>query len=127
MLKSLRRKHIWIQTRFGFFSIVEKADDKQRGTLTIRARVKSDLEALRDKYLPDIDILEGGGTDYAYRATAPKDMVSAALGQIVGDIRYPNFKQAVAESQGYDRADAYNDVWTVLYGLQDRGRGNHGW
>ncbi len=89
--------------------------------------MKSDLEALRDKYLPDLDILEGGGTDYAYRATAPKDMVSAALGQIVGDIRYPNFKQAVAESQGYDRADAYNDVWTVLYGLQDRGRGNHGW
>src|SRR5262249_11648333 len=44
--------HMWLMTPLGFFSIVCKPDDKGRGTLTIRARVKSDLEALRREFLP---------------------------------------------------------------------------
>ena len=40
---------MWAITNFGFFSIVEKPDDEQKRTLTIRARVKADLENLRDK------------------------------------------------------------------------------
>jgi polar amino acid transport system ATP-binding protein len=43
---------MWLITPEGFFSIVEKATDKASGTLTVRARVASDLEALRGGSLP---------------------------------------------------------------------------
>jgi hypothetical protein len=32
---------MWLLTVFGFFSIVEKPDDRQAGTVTIRARVRA--------------------------------------------------------------------------------------
>ncbi len=97
-----------------------------RGTLTIRARVKSDLEALRVRYLPTMgEITENEGSDYRYRAVADRQAISAAMQQAVTDIDYANFKNAVAQEQGWQRADRYHDVWAVLYGLQDR-ESNHG-
>jgi hypothetical protein len=38
---------MWLITPTGFFSIVCKPGDMEAGTLTIRARAKSDLQALR--------------------------------------------------------------------------------
>jgi hypothetical protein len=38
---------MWLLTNLGFFSIVQKSDDKSAGSLTIRSRVKSDLENLQ--------------------------------------------------------------------------------
>ena len=99
-----------------------------RGTLTIRARVKADLEALRGRYLPTMgDITENEGSDYRYRAVADRLAVSAAMAKAVTDIDYANFKNAVGEEQGWQRADTYHDVWAVLFGLQDQSRSNHGW
>ena len=40
---------MWLITTAGFYSIVQKSGEKD---LTIRSRVRKDLEALRDKYLP---------------------------------------------------------------------------
>lgn len=63
---------MWLITNFGFFSVVEKPDQKDTKLLVIRARVKADLEALRKRYIPDMgEIQTGGGTDYKYRAVAP--------------------------------------------------------
>lgn len=99
-----------------------------RGTLTIRARVKTDLAALRDRYLPTMgDITKNDGSDYRFRAVADRHAVSAAMQQAVKGIHYSNFKNAVASEHGWSRADTYHDVWTVLYGLQDQSRSNHGW
>ena len=58
---------MWIFTKFGFFSIVEK----QKGsTLTVRSRVCADLDRLRDQYLPSLGATRTkGGSDYPYRAT----------------------------------------------------------
>lgn len=41
---------MWLMTPHGFFSIVCKSDDRQKETLTVRSRVKSDLEALKNIY-----------------------------------------------------------------------------
>jgi hypothetical protein len=52
---------MWLFTNIGFFSAVQKS-----GTdcLTIRSRVKGDLETLREKYLPELSPTIGhGGTD----------------------------------------------------------------
>jgi hypothetical protein len=66
-------------TPMGFFSIVRKPDDVNSRKLTIRARVKSDLDALREHYLPKLEtIAEDAGTDYRYRAKASCDEVANA-------------------------------------------------
>jgi hypothetical protein len=78
------------------------------GTLTIRARVKSDLEALRRDFLPAMGaVVDGGGTDYPYRAKAPRDEIAEAVARLVRHIGYSNFKNEVAARQGKQRAERY--------------------
>jgi hypothetical protein len=43
---------MWLITSIGFFSVVQKPGDKQNSTLTVRSRVRSDLAALKQHYLP---------------------------------------------------------------------------
>lgn len=112
---------MWIMTTIGFFSIVQKPEDKHDGTLTIRSRVKSDLIALRDQYLPNLGpIVANVGTDYQYRASVPHADVSAALQKLTQDIDYDNFKNAVASRQDYSRAKVYGKVWSTLYNLSEK-------
>ncbi len=66
---------MWLFTRYGFFSVVEK----EKGKLTVRARVKRDLENLKNKYkmeLGECEILENVGTDYEYRIIYDKKLFS---------------------------------------------------
>jgi hypothetical protein len=98
---------MWVITNCGFFSVVEKPDDKRERTLTIRARVRADLENLREGYLPALGpISEDAGTDYKYRARAPRLALASALSQIALDIDYSNFKDSVAKSQGSPSAQS---------------------
>jgi len=107
---------MWLLTSEGFFSIVQKPDDMARGTLTIRARVKADLQALRIPGMTEIE--EDAGTDYRYRAIAPRDEVAAAVSAMVQKIDYSNFKDEIARKQGKQRAAIYGELWEVLYRLQ---------
>ena len=111
---------MWLITNFGFFSIVEKPHDRDSGSVTIRSRVKKDLQTLKEKYLPQMrPIQEGVGTDYRYRATASRSEFANALLQIGLDIDYDNFKNSVARNQGKQRENLYHRVWTVLDKLQN--------
>ena len=108
---------MWLITNFGFFSIVQKPGDTD---LTIRARVRADLVALRAKYLPGLgEITKSEVTDYRYRAKVSSADLAAALGNIVRDINYDNFKSCVAEKQGSKRAHIYHKVWEDLLELSD--------
>ena len=52
---------MWLFTNFGFFSVVQKTGTKN---LTIRARVKADLDTLRNLYLPELGLTRGkAGSD----------------------------------------------------------------
>jgi hypothetical protein len=114
---------MWLMTKFGFFSIVQKPGDAEAGMLTVRARVRADLEALRERYLPEMgEIAENAGTDYRCRARAPREALAAALQQITLDIDYGNFKSTVHKTQGAQRSEVYHEVWDALYQLQDAGR-----
>ncbi len=109
---------MWLLTPFGFFSVVEKAGDRLAGKLTLRARVREDLDQLRQGYLPELgEIIAGRGSDYRYRAQAPRAAVAAAMGRIIEALDYDNFKNAVAHTQGSARAHLYHDVWHALLGL----------
>jgi len=114
---------MWLLTPIGFFSIVQKASDIATNTLTIRSRVRSDLEALRELYLPGLgDISENSVTDYRFRATAPRAEVAAAMAELVNALEYSNFKNQVAKVQGGERAHLYHEVWDTLYKLQSNGK-----
>jgi 8-oxo-dGTP pyrophosphatase MutT (NUDIX family) len=108
---------MWLMTNFGFFSVVQKPGTE---FLTIRARVKCDLDNLRQKYLPELSPTIGhAGTDYPWRATIPHESFATALGKIAMDINYPNFKNVVAAKQGKARAGRYGKVWSALYDMPE--------
>src|SRR3954447_12316660 len=110
---------MWMLSTIGFFSVVALRDDPER--LLVRSRARADLEALRDHYLPDLEIVEGAGTDYRYRGFVARADFEPVAAKLVAAIDYPNFKDAVAERQGSSRAHVYSDVWSVLYKLQRDG------
>ncbi len=108
---------MWLFTNIGFFSAVQKP-----GTdfLTVRARVKQDLDNLRLKYLPQLSASQAkGGTDYPWRATVSHVDFAAALGKIAMDIDYSNFKNEVSARQGKARASRYGKVWQALYDMPE--------
>jgi hypothetical protein len=110
---------MWLMTDIGFFSIARKPDDVAQRTVTIRARVKEDLENLQQKYLPQLGPIQANlGTDYKYRAKAAQADFAIALLNIGLNIDYRNFKEAVAQRQGAYRAHAYREVWYALNKLQ---------
>lgn len=114
---------MWLITPIGFFSIVQKSADANSDTLTVRSRVHADLERLREQYLPSLGpIQEGGGTDYRFRAQAPRAEVAAAMARLAETLDYSNFKTEVGVQQGHERAHLYGKVWDVLYALQTDAR-----
>jgi 8-oxo-dGTP pyrophosphatase MutT (NUDIX family) len=111
---------MWLITTFGFFSVVQKAGTMD---LTIRARVREDLELLKERYLPRMGPIQdsealGKHTDYRFRASASHDEVADAMAAAIREIRYANFKNEVKKRQGDSRAAVYGGVWDVLYQLQ---------
>jgi hypothetical protein len=119
---------MWLFTTVGFFSVVRKpvAPGAPAGMLVVRARVPGDLEALREKYMPELQ-----GTfytpdgDYKYRAAITHTDFAAGLAKIALDIDYDNFKTEVSIRQGYDRAHVYMGVWKAAFELE-RMRSNKG-
>jgi hypothetical protein len=112
---------MWLVTKVGFFSIVEKPIDIARGTLTVRARVLDDLEAFA-RMLPDKPLVGAADprADYAFRITADKRDVQKVVAGLIDGIDYSNFKEEVSEVQGPERARVYSDVWEKLYALQEQ-------
>lgn len=110
---------MWIMTTVGFFSIVRKPSD-DADTLTVRSRVRDDLKQLRKAYLPNLSLIaENTGSDYPYRAQVDRSELANALGRMILDLNYSNFKDEVYRQQGLKRAKAYGLVWEVLYDLEN--------
>jgi len=108
---------MWLFTTFGFFSIVEKPWDRKSKTLTVRARVRSDLEALSDRYLSGTTrIIESPDADYPFRMQVPRSEVIKSWQIIIGDLKYENFKNAAGKRQGPAREKIYHGVADELRG-----------
>jgi|WetSurMetagenome_2_1015567.scaffolds.fasta_scaffold455993_2 hypothetical protein len=115
---------MWLVTTFGFFSVVEKPWDRATGTLTVRARAREDLEALKARYLPGLgEVAEDEAADYRYRSQAPREQVVDAFARAVREIDYDNFKEAILSRQGWSRERIYHDAWRAFLAIQKtRGR-----
>lgn len=105
---------MWLMTTFGFFSVVQKPGEE---LLTVRARAAADLHRLR-KRMPALQpTIEGGGTDYPYRARVSRAEYALAMVDVVRDLDYSNFKNAVAKEMGSKRSHVYHGVWSTLLGI----------
>lgn len=108
---------MWLYTDIGFFSIVQKDG---AGTLTIRSRVRKDLEKLRawliinDESAP---IVTSYDSDYRYRIIVPKDLAAEVVCQLVKSITYDNFKDRISSNDKL-RAQIYSKIWVETSDLE---------
>ena len=113
---------MWLFTPDGFYSVVDKHDEWHPGQLCVRARAAEDLANLRGGFLPKLgETIVGAGTDYPYRAWAPREDVAAWVSSQVMTLDYSNFKNEVARVQGRERAHIYGGVWTQMLKAEDMG------
>lgn len=102
---------MWIFLREGFLSVIAAPED---GVLTVRSRVRADLERLRPLFALG-PIVEGAGTDYKYRASITREAFADGLAACAMEIDYPNFKNEVARALGARRERTYHKVWSILF------------
>lgn len=106
---------MWIASKFGFFSIVAKADG-----VHVRARVKKDLEEL----LTETDITEPiqtwQGADYRYRVVVKADKLPVVFQKLSESIDYDNFKNMIHASPSQQgKYYAYSSMWKIMYQQQE--------
>ncbi|OPF61896.1 hypothetical protein [Hydrogenophaga sp. H7] len=102
---------MWIFLPKSFISVVQKPGDTD--VLTVRARIKGDIESV----FPQAKVEVNQGTDYKYRARVPREAVAQVLHDQVMNLSWSNFKGAVKAKK---RHDAYMNVWSAMYAVQDR-------
>lgn len=120
---------MWLQTKYGFYSVVEHDDDVH--TVLIRARSRKDLENLcdlADAVRRDYKHGEAVGiehsaiqytptADYYYRIICPRTSWMEVSLRLMTEIDYGNFKNAVSERDA-ERSNLYHSVWSVLLAIQ---------
>lgn len=106
---------MWLITEIGFFSAVK---DRDSGRMMIRARCRSDLEALCKNYLGYHPIQTTADSDYRHRLWVAPEIWARAVENMAMAIDYDNFKNRVVETQGAERAAIYLEVWHDLYEIQ---------
>ena len=83
---------MWLVTTCGYYSIVAKPSDQRNGMLTIRSRVRADLEAFEEFVLDLGRIANSEQTDYSYRAKAKAKDIALGFRSMVENIDYGNFR-----------------------------------
>ena len=78
---------MWVMLNDSFLSIV--AHRSKRSILVIRARRAEDISLV----FPQARLIEGGGTDYEFRALVKRSVVQRAMAREVERIDYHNFKE----------------------------------
>ena len=113
---------MWLFTPNGFFSVVEKADDRKNNTLTVRTRNREDIDWLVATHFPKAKPYRVKHSDYEWRIRVPRRRWANAVRLMAMDIDYSNFKDEVTKRQGWKRHNVYSRVWGVLLSLEDKGR-----
>jgi hypothetical protein len=116
---------MWVFTPDGFYSVVQKPQDRKKNTLTVRTRNRGDMDALVANHFPDAEPYKVKHSDYEWRIRVPKAAWAQAVQRMAMDIDYSNFKDEVTRRQGWDRHDVYLRVWQALLSISDRPR--RGW
>jgi hypothetical protein len=106
---------MWLATKFGFYSVVQKA----AGIFHVWARIESDLENLRRACEIDADVEIWPGHDYGYRLIVAQEAIRRMMQVLAENIDYDNFKSEIARLPGQqEKLDAYHTIWKTLANLQ---------
>lgn len=118
---------MWLFTKVGFFSVVQIKD--MSGVVFVRARVRTDLQHLMNKYKNILvrgkangypSISHSPKADYPYRIVIRQTEFARLAGALARDIDYTNFKDAVLLAQGHERAELYHEVWAAMSDAEKR-------
>lgn len=116
---------MWIFMNDSFFSIVKHKEHDD--VLVVRARIEGDLERLLpgQKYR----IFKTPNSDYRYRMFVPRSVIAGIIRDRVANIDYCNFKDSVGTNTENDnlRKKSYMEVWSVMFGLQEKIYGIQEW
>jgi len=108
---------MWLMTKIGFYSIVQKPWDMKTKTLTVRARCAADLERFR-AICPGLGPTKRDDVaDYRYRAQGPRESVSDAVWKLANAVNYDNFKSEISKDDP-TRANLYTRCWAALLPIQ---------
>jgi len=102
---------VWIFMSDAMLSIVQKNDDEGRGTLTVRARARGEIESV----FPDAKVSESLENDYRFRAVIAREEVAKTISSRLMGLEYDNFKDSIEDS---DFESACHDVWAAMYRYQ---------
>ncbi|MBE7436938.1 MAG: hypothetical protein HS115_00680 [Spirochaetales bacterium] len=106
---------MWIASKYGFYSIVKKADG-----LHVRARLMKDLENLITAARIKKSILTWPDADYRYRIIVDDLEYSQIVAALQASVDYPNFKNMIHQKGDQKRKyEAYSRIWGTLYDLQE--------
>ena len=109
---------MWLFCKSGFFSAVRH--NAKPGVIHLRARFKGDLERLLAAHGVRAKITETPLRDYRFRADIKKADWTRIVAAEADAIDYCNFKNAVHDGTGRDRA--YLDVWCAMRNAQEETR-----
>lgn len=100
---------MWIMSKHGFFSIVEKSDG-----FHIRSRELQDIQSVVNCLASKtIQILESQDNDYRYRVIVGKRELQKVIKWLGDSIDYPNFKAQI-DADPTQQRKPYHQVWSVL-------------
>jgi hypothetical protein len=101
---------MWLMTKYGFYSIVQK----QTGEYHVRSRERQDIENLMPHLgLAQGEIIESERSDYAFRIIVKKEDVEAILKFLGETIDYDNFKAKIDKTPDQNHKP-YHEVWGIL-------------
>jgi hypothetical protein len=120
---------MWLMTTIGMFSAVCPRTEKGRGgkvetdKIMVRARVRGHIEALQERFgeFGEAELIETPNADYRYRIIVDKAAWAEAVGRMIDEQDYTNFKNAADSRQGRSGTayvHALHRVWDVMYELQ---------
>ena len=98
---------MWLCTKLGFFSIVQKDPD----TFHIRARCRKDLDELAAAAGQGEPVKSYTGSDYPWRILCKYSDLPAFMRALTHSIDYGNFKSAIAQTPTQRvKLAAYHDI-----------------
>ena len=110
---------MWLFTKFGFYSIVQ--DQQNKAIFKVRARKKSDIEALKKHVLilSECPIHCDKKADYWFRIFINPIQLQQLMLFLANSLDYFNFKESIYLNKTQnDKLEAYHQVWDVMYEYQ---------
>jgi hypothetical protein len=105
---------MWIMTKEGFLSAVQKGD---KDSIVVRARDKRALQNI--SHSVKAAIIRTPNADYPYRVNVTMKQWAEHLAEAALDVDYSNFKNEAKKTLGKSYLDALMQVWSVMQQVED--------